>query len=540
MRKLLFPILLLMSLCLSSIGSSQDYGNFDAYLNAMTEQKKFIGSVLIAQGDSVVYHKGFGPASADGSKMNSPESQFLIGSITKTFTAVAIMQLFEDNKLSLSDPLSKYIPLFPQSDQITIRHLLSHKSGIKNYTELPDINEWKADEISALRLVEKVMDYPLGFEPGTMFSYSNTNYLLLGMIIEQVTGADYEKYIQKNILKPAGLTHTGMDQNKAKNLSEGLDLVNGMWQKADEVDVSVPFSAGALYSSTSDLYSFSTAFFNAEFFENKSTYELMTNFDEGSYGLGVYVEQVDEQFYIGHTGGIDGYSSAWYYFYELDLHAIVLSNTMGSRNNEVMDAIVHTHLGEEIVLPEPKIAVELPLENLERLVGTYEIQKGFNLNIFLENGKLMGQATGQGSLELFAENDSAFFAKVADIEITFHQEGIQEASALTLYQGGGKTRAPRIENNRTAVNIDIADLEILQGTYVLQEGFEIRVFVEGEKLMAQATGQGSFQLFAENRQDFFTEGLGIEISFVFDEKGETKSLTLFQGGGKYEAEKRLP
>jgi CubicO group peptidase (beta-lactamase class C family) len=540
MRKIICPILLLTYLGLSSLASSQDYAKLDPYLQAMVDQKKFVGTVLVAQGDSIVYHKGFGPASADGSRLNKTESQFLIGSITKTFTAIAIMQLFEEEKLSLSDPLSKYISLFPQSDQITIRHLLSHKSGIKNYTELPDMDQWKSEEISPLRLVEKVMDYPLGFEPGSMYSYSNTNYLILGMIIEQVTGTEYEKYLQTNILKPAGLDDTGMNQKKAKKLSEGLDLVNDNWQKADMVDVSVPFSAGALYSSTRDLYAFSKAFFNAEFFENKSTYELMTNFDEGSYGLGVYVEQIDEEFYIGHNGGIDGFSSAWHYFYELDLHAIVLSNTMSSRNDEVMDAIVHVQLDKEIAIPKPKIAIAVSQDKLERLTGTYEIQKGFNLTIFLENGKLMGQATGQGSLELFAENDSTFFAKVAEIELVFHQNGNEKANALTLYQGGGSTRASRIEKNRIAVELEAADLQILEGTYVLQEGFELRVFAEEDKLMAQATGQQPFELLAESRQDFFTKGLGIEISFVFDENGETKSLTLFQGGGKYDAEKRLP
>jgi len=197
-------------------------------------------------------------------------------------------------------------------------------------------------------------------------------------------------------------------------------------------------------------------------------------------------------------------------------------------------------MGEEMVVPRPKEEIEVSLENLKKLVGTYEIEKGFDLTIFLENDRLMGQATGQSSLELFAENDSAFFAKVAEIEILFHQKGGQEAEALTLYQGGGKIRAPRIENNQTAVSLDKADLEVLEGTYQLQEGFEIRVFEENGKLLAQATGQPSFELLAESRQDFFTQGLGIEISFVFDDRGETKSLTLFQGGGKFTAEKKLP
>ncbi|HKK38732.1 MAG TPA: serine hydrolase [Cryomorphaceae bacterium] len=540
MSKFLNPILLLISLGLSSYTLSQDYARLDPYLEAMVDQKKFVGSVLVAQGDSVVYHKGFGPASADASSTNTTDSQFLIGSITKTFTAVAILQLFEKEKLSLSDPLSKYISLFPNSDQITIRHLLTHQSGIKNYTDLPDIEDWLDQEISPLRLIEKVMDYPLVFEPGSMFSYSNTNYILLGIIIEQVSGMKYEKYLEENVLKPSGLNQTGMDYKKAKNLSAGLVPTSTGWTNANEVNASVPFSAGALYSSTGDLYAFSKAFFRADFFENQSTYLLMTNFDEGFYGMGVFADQIDEQIFIGHNGGIDGYAANWNYFKDLDLHAIVLSNFAGSDNNAVLDAILHAHMGEEMNVPAPKEEIELPLDILKRLVGTYEIEKGFDLTIFLENDRLMGQATGQSSLELFAENDSAFFAKVAEIEILFHQKGGQEAEALTLYQGGGKIRAPRIENNQTAVSLDKADLEVLEGTYQLQEGFEIRVFEENGKLLAQATGQPSFELLAESRQDFFTQGLGIEISFVFDDRGETKSLTLFQGGGKFTAEKKLP
>lgn len=538
MNKLLSSFLILTGLLIGSIGSGQDYSKFDSYLTTLAEQKKFIGSVLVAQGDSLLFHKGFGPASADGKRMNTPESQFLIGSITKTFTAIAILQLFEKEKLTLSDPLSKYLSLFPNSEKITVRHLLTQRSGIKNYTELPEIQTLMSEEISPLRLIEKIMDYPLAYEPGTMYSYSNTNYLLLGIIIEQVSGLDYEKYLEENVLKPFGLDNTGMNYKKAKRLSEGLLPTAQGWTNARKVDKSVPFSAGALYSSTEDLYAFSKAFFNGAFFENKATYELMTNFDEGFYGMGVFAEQIDEEVFIGHNGDIDGYTANWNYFPDLDLHAIVLANYSGSDNNAVLDAILHAHSGKEITVPKPREVVKLSQDKLERTVGLYQLQKGFNLDIFMEEDRLMAQATGQGSLELFAENDSTFFATVAEIEIIFHFNGSEPATALTLYQGGGQTRAPRIELNRKVVKLEKADLEVLAGTYQLQEGFELRIFVEDEKLMAQATGQNSFELFAENRKDFFNQEFGIEISFTFDENGETKSLILYQGGGKFEAEKQ--
>lgn len=533
-------VFLLFALCLSTAGVAQDYSPLDTYLDAMVVQKKFIGSILVAQGDSIVYQKGCGPAVLDGSKTNSSESQFLIGSITKTFTAVAILQLFEQGKLALSDPLSKYIPLFPTADEISIRHLLTHRSGIKNYTELPDLAQWKAEEFKPLRIIEKVMDYPLAFEPGSMYSYSNSNYILLGIIIEQISGSAYAKHIKTAILKPAGLSQTGMNYAKAKFLSQGLVKSNTGWAKADEIDASIPFSAGALYSTTSDLFTFSKAFFRGEFFDNKSTYTLMTNFDEGFYGMGVYVEEIDKQVYIGHNGAIDGYSASWSYFTELGLHVIILANSMESNNDEVLDAILHAVLGKEISIPEPKQVVELSQTKLEKFVGTYQIQQGFDLNIFILEGQLIGQATGQGALELFAENDSAFFAAVGGIEILFHQKGNSDAEALTLFQGGGQTRAPRIAETRLAIQLNLADLATLTGTYMLQEGFELQIFREDSKLYGQATGQPSFELFAESRKDFFTKGIGIEISFDFDGNGETKSLTLFQGGEKYEAEKKQP
>jgi CubicO group peptidase (beta-lactamase class C family) len=538
MKKLLSFILMSKCLLLTLSGFGQDYGKLDAYLGAMAEQKKFIGSILVAQGDSVVYQNGFGPASANGDEKNSAESQYLIGSITKTFTAIAVLQLFEKGKLALSDPLSKYVSLFPNSEKITIRHLLSHRSGIKNYTDLPDIESWLGDEISSLLIVEKVMDYPLAFEPGSMYSYSNTNYILLGIIIEQVSGSDYEKYLNENVLKPMGLKNTGMNYKKAKELSVGLVPTAEGWTAARKVNKSVPFSAGALYSCTEDMYTFSKAFFNAEFFESETTYEMMINFDEGSYAFGVFADQIDEDIFIGHNGGIDGYAANWAYFQDLDLHAVVLSNYAGSDNTAVLDAILHIQSGKEVSIPEERKAINMSREKLEKTVGLYEIQKGFNLNVFLENEKLMAQASGQGALELFAQNDSTFFATVADIEIVFHMSGNNPATALTLYQSGGQTKAPRIESNKKVMEIDVADLKVLEGTYTLQEGFELRIFTEGDKLMGQATGQESFELFAESRKDFFNQEFGLEISFSFNENGETKGLTLYQSGAKFEAEKK--
>ncbi|MEM9050621.1 MAG: serine hydrolase [Bacteroidota bacterium] len=538
MKNSISTFLILITLTPSCTIFAQDYSVLDPYLEKMVEDKQFIGTTLVAQGDSIVYHKGFGRANVSGTAMNSVESQYLIGSITKTFTAIGIMQLFEEGKISLSDPLSKYMALFPSSDKITIRHLLTHKSGIKNYTELPDLASWKGNEMKPFTLLSKVMDSPLAFEPGTIHSYSNTNYLILGIILEQVSGMAYEKYITANILKPAGLSHTGIARKKAKMLSEGLAVDNGSWQKDDYVDPSVPFSAGNLFSSTSDLYAFSKSFINGDFFKNKSTYELMTNFDNGFYALGVFAEEFDQQVFIGHNGGIDGYSAFWCYFLDLDLHTIVLSNSFDSELEKVIDAIVHAHLGEEIKVVKPKVAIQLPVERLEQFVGSYQIQRGFDINTFIENGSLFAQATGQGAFEIYPDSDSSFFATVTDIEIIFQDIENGKAQALKYFQGGGETAAPRKTQELKRIELSAVDLEVLEGTYVLQEGFDLKVFVENLKLYAQATGQEAFELIPASRKDFFTNGLGIEVSFIFDNNGEASELSLFQGGGKIDAKKK--
>lgn len=513
------------------------YDSLRTYLNRMTEMQKFTGTVLLAKGDSVLFFESFGPAVAQGGRMNQNQSQYLIGSVTKTFTATAIMQLFEEEKLSLSDPLSKYVSLFPNAENITIRHLLTHRSGIKSYTDLPDMAQWKYDNLTPAEVIEKVMDTRPGFEPGSMYAYSNSNYVLLGMIIEQVSGENYDEYIEKHILKKAGMPHTGMDYDKASNLSQGITPANGMWIPETLVNPSIPFSAGGLYSSPEDMLSFSRAFFEGDLFENTTTLDAMLNFEDGFYGLGIYADQTDDQLYFGHNGGIDGYSSAWKYYKDSDLHMVILSNSFFSENEQIADAAIHAFLGKPIEFPEKREPVKLGVEKLKKLEGTYEIQRGFNLNVFLEGESLMARATGQNAFELFADNDSSFFAMVSGIEVDFDLSEEGQAEALVLHQAGTDYRAERLEGKRKVIELDLAELEILAGTYELQPGFNLKVFLENGRLYGQATGQNMFELFAESRSEFFSVGTGIEIEFKFDENGEVESLILFQGGGSYNAPK---
>jgi CubicO group peptidase (beta-lactamase class C family) len=535
----LFALILVFSTTTVSMYSQETgYEALDLYLKKMTERKMFTGTVLLAKGDSVIFHRAYGPAVATGERMNGTDSQYLIGSITKPVTATAVMQLYEEKKLSLSDPLSKYVSLVPNSENITIRHLLSHRSGIKSYTDLKDISTWKYDELTPAEVVEKVLDFDPMFEPDEMFAYSNTNYVLLGMIIEQVTGKEYAEVIREKILEKAGMNATGMDYDKATRLSEGLTPQNDEWMAEPLVSPSIPFAAGALYSSTSDLLAFSTTFFDEGFFASRSTLDLMKNFDDGYYGIGIYTDQTGDHFFMGHNGGIDGYSSVWKYFEEFDLHLIILSNSYMSALEDISLMALNAFEGKPVEIPAERTTIELPVEKLSRLEGIYEIQKGFNLMVYLEEEKLMARASGQGSFELFAVSDTAFFAKVAPIDINFRLNESGKSEALTLYQGGGSFFSPRIDQSMNSVELSRAELEILEGTYELEQGFQIKIFLDGSHLYSQTAGRDPIKLEAKNRNEFFSLSEGIEITFLFGADGETRGLKLFQGGSSFEATKR--
>ena len=223
-------LFIFVSVCFISHG--QSYDRFELYVNELVEANQFSGNILLAKGDKIVFEKAFGPASIKENSPNEINSQFQIGSITKTYTAAAVMRLMEEGKLNLNDPLSNYLALFPKAEQITIEDLLSHRSGIKNYTERSDIGEWMYSEQTPIEVIEKVLDDPFLFEPGSLHSYSNTNYVLLGIIIEQITGLSYEEYLTKVVLNPLDLRETGFDYRNAANLSEGFIGADDGWYES--------------------------------------------------------------------------------------------------------------------------------------------------------------------------------------------------------------------------------------------------------------------------------------------------------------------
>ncbi|MCA1752534.1 MAG: beta-lactamase family protein, partial [Flavobacteriales bacterium] len=327
-HRLLLILATLSALLICRQGSAQ-YENLNEYLDRMTELKKFTGTVMIATDDKTLFEKATGPATADGVLMNATNSVYRIGSITKSFTSVLILKSVEAGKMSLDDKLSTWHPEVTNADKVTVRQLLSHTSGNASYTDLPDMAEWKYDDNSVADIIIRFRGLKSEFEPGTRFKYSNSNYFLLGSILEKIYEKPYAEITAAMITEPLGMRQTGVDSEaNGVELSTGLSPNIDGWKQVPPVHPTVPYAEGALYSSVSDLHTFSAALFGNRIFAKKATLSDMQTPVIGTYALGLFESEVAGEKALAHNGGIDGYSSTWLYFPERGLHIISLSNSM--------------------------------------------------------------------------------------------------------------------------------------------------------------------------------------------------------------------
>ena len=217
----------------------------------------FMGSVLVARGDKVLFSKGYGFANLEWDIPNTPDTKFRVGSITKQFTAVLILKLEEQGRLSVSDPVKKYIADAPAAwDKITLFHLLTHTSGLPDFTDLPDYPKLQTLPTTATQIMERFRDKPLEFQPGEKWKYCNSGYLMLTAVVEKVAGVSYEKFLQDQILTPVGLKDTGYDSasHVIHHRATGYLLnADNQIETSRFVDMTVPQGAGAIYSTTEDL-----------------------------------------------------------------------------------------------------------------------------------------------------------------------------------------------------------------------------------------------------------------------------------------------
>jgi CubicO group peptidase (beta-lactamase class C family) len=304
------------------------FGGIERRADTYLQESHFQGSVLIAKGGKVLLSKGYGLANAEHKIPNSSKIVYRLGSITKQFTAVAILQLQEQGKLNVQDPISKYLPSYPQGDKITIHHLLTHSAGIPEITDFPNLSEIQRNPSNPKKVMAYFKDLPLEFAPGSDSKYSNSGYIILGEIVEKVSGAPYEKYIQDHFFKLLGMKATYLDRNQKliphRASGYGVDP-SGAVVNAEFIEMSFPHGAGAMASTVEDLYLWDRALKEGKLLSKASMEQLFqVQAVQISYGYGFFIDQATRT--IGHMGEIEGFRAALYRHLDQDLTVILLSN----------------------------------------------------------------------------------------------------------------------------------------------------------------------------------------------------------------------
>ncbi len=441
LRSILGPLVLLLAS--HRDGGAQSAARLDRIVQSHVDSKQFMGSVLVAEGGKVLLDKGYGSADLEWDIPDSPHTKFRLGSLTKQFTAAAVLLLEERGKLRTDDSVAKYLPDAPAGwAKITIANLLTHTSGIPNFTSFPDYATTEATPTTPEQLVARFRDKPLNFQPGEKWEYSNSGYVLLGYLLEKISGQRYQDFVRDNLFAPLGMTESGYDSHAAIILHRASGYSPGANGpvNAGYIDMSIPFSAGALYSTTEDLLRWEQGLFGGKVLSATSLKKMTTPF-KNDYGYGLAVRTARGYTVIGHGGGIEGFNTQLAYDPDRKLTVIVLGNLNGGAPDEIARQLMSLLHGEQVVLSSERKEITVATDVLRQYVGAYQLTPTFSIVITLEGNRLMSQATNQPALPLFPESETSFFLKAVDAQIEFAKNDKGEVTSLTLRQGGNEMKA---------------------------------------------------------------------------------------------------
>ena len=273
MKKLRLLLCIVLVLACTSTHAQSKTDQINALVTMFHEYNQFTGSILVTENGKVIYRKGFGLANRETNTPNEPATRHRLASVTKQFTSMAIMQLVAEGKLRLDVPITTYLPAYPAATgkQITIHHLLTHTSGIPNYTSFENYREVMVKSMTPAEIVKLFSSEPLEFIPGEKYAYSNSGYVLLGYIIETVTGKSYAEVVQQNIFVPLRMINSGYEraEDDAPNKAIGYNQTGPMFEPAPFIDMSIPFAAGALFSSVEDMNLWNEALYTEKLLPKK-------------------------------------------------------------------------------------------------------------------------------------------------------------------------------------------------------------------------------------------------------------------------------
>jgi CubicO group peptidase (beta-lactamase class C family) len=567
-----YCIIFFVLFALTPMAFAQDKAKqIDELMHRYVENGKFNGTVLVAEHGKVIFKKGYGLANMEWNIPNTPDTKFRLGSLTKQFTAMLVMQLVEQGKLKLDGKITDYLPDYPKAtgDKITIHNLLTHTSGIPNFTDLPALGAVNRNPYKPADFMKTFSGLPLKFEPGSTFAYSNSGYFVLGVIIEKVTGKSYDKVLQVNIFTPLQMNNTGYDvfATILPKRAAGYEKW-GWWQyyTAPYLDMSIPYAAGSLYSTVEDLALWDQALYTDKLLPAPAKAILFTPFKNGyAYGWGVYKMQIgqlkDSVSVTSHQGGISGFNTSIIRVPN-DKNLVVLLNNTGSTNlGDMQDNILKILYNQPFDLPKISVTYVLgaalltnPRADVLRLYKQIKKNPAYDFKEAEINQlgyQMIGASKIKEAIALFNINVLAFpkSANTWDSRGETYMANGEKALAILDYKKSLELDPFSMNaiNKLNELGEKVADpveaivadkiLDTYVGKYQLKPSLEISITKEGGRLYEQVTGKPHYELYAESENKFFMKALGDRIVFVKNEQGSPEKLTLFQDGQEMSAKR---
>ncbi len=409
----------------------------DSLLTALESNNKAMVSLTITNNGQVVYSRatGFIDNSGTNPVMATPETRYRIGSISKMFTSVMILQLIEEKKLKPDTPLSDFFGNLPNAKSITIENLLNHHSGLFNFTNSPEYLAWMTENKTPEQLLAVFESQDPVFNPGEKGEYSNTNYVLLGYIIEKISGKSLPQNLAERITSRIGLKNTlyGVSINHPANEASSFEYTDNKWVMQPETDMSIPGGAGAVISTSADLTLFISALFDGKLI-SESSLKTMTTLKDG-FGLGIFKIPFYERAAFGHNGGIDGFSSSLAYFPDDNVAVAFCSNGLNYSMNDALIGLLSCYFDKPYKIPDFK-TVNLPNEKLSAYEGEYTSEQlPLKITVKLADDKLTAQASGQAAFPLDAISATEFRFDQAGIVMLFNISAAGSVDGFTLKQG---------------------------------------------------------------------------------------------------------
>jgi CubicO group peptidase (beta-lactamase class C family) len=503
-------------------------------------------AIIVTEDGKPVYAKGWGLADVEAHKPITPDTVFRMGSITKQFASAVVLQLAAEGKLSLDDPLSKFIPDFPQPGaSATVRQLLNHTSGIQSYTDIPgwmvEANTDKAYTTEQLIAVFK--DLPPTSKPGENWAYNNSGYVLVGAVIEKVTGKPWHEVVDERIAKPLGLTtiRYGGLESQTPGMATGYTEHDGKTVSALKINMSVPNAAGALIGSVEDLAKWNSALNSGKvvpqaYYAQMTAPTALPGGKTDPYGFGISNRDLRGRDALGHGGGIFGFSTDSIYIPKDGVFVAVFSNSDSPRTSPgmVMLKLAALAVGDPFPTFE-KTAIDPG--TIEPWFGVYAIDAA-ERRFFARDGKLYTQRTGGSELEVFAAGDNRFFYDntLSWFEISRDEAGVP---VMAMHQQGEakaeiSKRTGAIPPPAKAAEVSREILQVYVGDYAVGGAMAV-VLLADDGLTVKLGEQPTLRLIPRSTNEFSVEGVDAKVVFNGSAGGAAKSMTIHQGGRTMEA-----